>query len=215
MARRPRRPSTKRKGASLEPERKIEFVTSEATWLSLDVSARRHVDRFRAGGRPLQPADRRRPGHGHYDGHGLRQPARFSPDGKSIVFLSDRDGSENVWVANADGTEPRKLSRDQIDRLRVAHWSADGTYIIVSRQPGAPTRTSSGCTTRAGAGACRSPRPSRRPDTPGNRRLTRWVPSPHPTDDTSTTRAGLEASSTTRRFRLWQVARRDCDDRRR
>lgn len=29
---------------------------------------------------------------------------RFSPDGKTIVFLSDRDGAENVWTANLDGS---------------------------------------------------------------------------------------------------------------
>ena len=35
-----------------------------------------------------------------------------SPDGKHVAFVSDRSGSDNLWVANADGTSPRQLSRD-------------------------------------------------------------------------------------------------------
>ena len=36
---------------------------------------------------------------------------RFSPNGKQIVFTSDRDGALNLWIANADGTAPRQLSK--------------------------------------------------------------------------------------------------------
>ncbi len=33
----------------------------------------------------------------------------WSPDGKSIAFVSDRNGAWAIWVMNADGTEQRKL----------------------------------------------------------------------------------------------------------
>ncbi len=33
----------------------------------------------------------------------------WSPDGKSIAFVSDRDGSEDIFVANADGSNLRTL----------------------------------------------------------------------------------------------------------
>jgi len=32
---------------------------------------------------------------------------RFSPDGKRIVFASDRDGYSEIWVAASDGSGPR------------------------------------------------------------------------------------------------------------
>ena len=33
----------------------------------------------------------------------------FSPDGRSIAFISSRGGSWGIWVMNADGSNPRKL----------------------------------------------------------------------------------------------------------
>ena len=29
---------------------------------------------------------------------------RYSPEGDKIAFVSDRDGAENIWIMNADGT---------------------------------------------------------------------------------------------------------------
>lgn len=49
--------------------------------------------------------------------------ARWSPDGTKIAFLSTRDGSSQVWIANADGTAPRKLTSiaDRRRRHDAAH----------------------------------------------------------------------------------------------
>jgi Tol biopolymer transport system component len=34
----------------------------------------------------------------------------YSPDGRKIVFNSQRSGSEEIWVANADGSGPVQLT---------------------------------------------------------------------------------------------------------
>ncbi len=34
----------------------------------------------------------------------------FSPDGRSIAFVSDRSGAENLWIAQGNGTKPRQIS---------------------------------------------------------------------------------------------------------
>jgi len=36
----------------------------------------------------------------------------WSPDGKQIIFASDRDGNTNIYAMNADGTEVRRLTDD-------------------------------------------------------------------------------------------------------
>ena len=60
------------------------------------------------------------------------QPA-FSPDGKKLVFISDRNGSENVWVANADGTKPRAITTTERDSYMSPTWTPDGEYVIAAK----------------------------------------------------------------------------------
>jgi Tol biopolymer transport system component len=40
-----------------------------------------------------------------------RDPA-WSPDGRSIAFVSDRDGRYEVYLMNADGSGTRRLTED-------------------------------------------------------------------------------------------------------
>jgi TolB protein len=54
----------------------------------------------------------------------------WSPDGKRIAFVSDRDGSAfgNLYVANADGSNPRQITRDDVGKTGLA-WSPNGNWI--------------------------------------------------------------------------------------
>ena len=61
---------------------------------------------------------------------------KFSPDGKRIAYVSDRDGAENLWIANADGSDPRQLTRDKQAQYTSPSWTPDGEYVLVSRQDG-------------------------------------------------------------------------------
>jgi Tol biopolymer transport system component len=121
------------KGLSLEPTRKIEFITDEATWLSLDVSPDGQTLVLELLGDLYKlPIDG---GEATPITSGLpfdSQP-RFSPDGNRIAFLSDRDGAENVWIAGADGSEPKKLSQDTHAEFASPAWTPDGEYVLVSR----------------------------------------------------------------------------------
>lgn len=42
------------------------------------------------------------------EGVSVCQP-RFSPDGKHLAFICDKEGWFNLWIANADGSNPRQL----------------------------------------------------------------------------------------------------------
>ncbi len=55
----------------------------------------------------------------------------WSPDGKSIAFVSNRDGSYQLYVMPLDGGEPRRVSKISTDvSPGEFHWSPDGKYIV-------------------------------------------------------------------------------------
>ncbi|HWR50280.1 MAG TPA: winged helix-turn-helix domain-containing protein, partial [Bryobacteraceae bacterium] len=53
--------------------------------------------------------------------------ARFSPDGRSIAFASDRSGAFEIWVADADGSNPLRVT--DIGKCGAPRWSHDGQWI--------------------------------------------------------------------------------------
>ena len=73
------------------------------------------------------------------------QPA-WSPDGRSIAFVSRRAGHAHIYLVSADGTGSRRLTSGAADDTRPS-WSPDGREIAFVRRPGA------GCDPAAG-GAC-------------------------------------------------------------
>src|SRR5882724_12918204 len=122
-----------KKPLPLKSDRKIEFTTDEGTWLSLDVSPDGKTIVFELLGDiytlPIEGGEAKL-----IDG-GLAfdsQP-RYSPDGKWIAFLSDREGSENIWIMHPDGTEVKQVSKDPNSAFASPTWSPDGKYIFVSR----------------------------------------------------------------------------------
>jgi Tol biopolymer transport system component len=49
----------------------------------------------------------------------------WSPDGAQLAFVSTRDGNPEIYVMQADGTQPRRLTYDR-DRESRPVWSPDG-----------------------------------------------------------------------------------------
>ena len=52
--------------------------------------------------------------------------------------MSDRDGADNLWIAAADGSAPRPLTKDKQSLFASPSWTPDGEYVLVSRQPQLP-----------------------------------------------------------------------------
>ncbi|HSC11380.1 MAG TPA: amidohydrolase family protein [Rhodanobacteraceae bacterium] len=117
----------------LVPTRHIRFDTDEGTWISLDVSPDGRTLAFELLGDlytlPIGGGEARAITRGlAFDS----QP-RYSPDGKRLVYLSDRTGNENVWIADADGRHARQVSLLDDNAVLISPaWSADGTSIYVS-----------------------------------------------------------------------------------
>lgn len=55
----------------------------------------------------------------------------WSPDGRRIAFVSDRDKNREIYVMNADGTEQMNLSRHANEDWNVT-WSPDGKQLAFS-----------------------------------------------------------------------------------
>ncbi|HEY0839944.1 MAG TPA: LpqB family beta-propeller domain-containing protein, partial [Vulgatibacter sp.] len=63
--------------------------------------------------------------------------AMWAPDGRSLYFMSDRDGSENLWVQPMNGLAPageaRKLTSFRAGRLLWPSIAGDGRSIVFER----------------------------------------------------------------------------------
>jgi Tol biopolymer transport system component len=60
----------------------------------------------------------------------------YSPDGKHIAYFSNLKGAEkeSIWIANADGSNPVQLVRDnQVDVF--PHWTPDSQHVIYKSEP--------------------------------------------------------------------------------
>jgi Tol biopolymer transport system component len=58
---------------------------------------------------------------------------RFSPDGRSIAFVSDRGGAENIWTMDADGSNLHQVTDERDHILHNPAWSPDGDYIAARK----------------------------------------------------------------------------------
>ena len=93
----------------------------------------------------------------------------YSPDGKKIAFASSRSGAMEVWVANADGSEPMQLTR--LGNLAGSpRWSPDGNFIAFDSidnkriQHIYVMNMQTGVTRQVGTGTATAAQPSWSPD---------------------------------------------------
>ncbi|MBA3297396.1 MAG: PD40 domain-containing protein, partial [Acidobacteria bacterium] len=124
----------------LESTKKLEFETDEGTWISLDVTPDGQSIVFELLGDlyrvPIAGGDATRV----TDGFPFDAQPRVSPDGKWIAFVSDRNGSDNLWISKLDGTDLRKLSSESQDAIISPTWTADSQYVVASARVTAGTQ---------------------------------------------------------------------------
>jgi tricorn protease len=63
--------------------------------------------------------------------------ARWSPDGRRIAFISDRDGEEEIYLVDQDGSgEPEQLTDGGTAMRYAPEWSPDGERLAFSDKDG-------------------------------------------------------------------------------
>ena len=122
--------------ADLGPTQKVAFDTTEGTWMNLDVSPDgRQIVFDLLGDLYVMPiaGSSSTPATRLTSGPAFDMQPRFSPDGKRIAFTSDRDGLWNIWTIDADGKNPKQVSKERRWFINSPTWSADGNYIFARR----------------------------------------------------------------------------------
>ncbi|WP_416439085.1 amidohydrolase family protein [Phnomibacter sp. MR] len=126
-------PYTAFKDLPLKPEREIKFNTQEGTWMSVDVSPDGKTIAFDLMGdiytMPIEGGKATPVTTGMaYETH-----PRFSPDGKKLLFTSDRSGNDNLWYIDMEKKDTVQVTRDRQGDVPGAAWTPDGDYIVVSK----------------------------------------------------------------------------------
>ncbi len=115
--------------------RDIDFTTSEGTWMSADLSPDGswlvfdllgHIYKLPSAGGEATVLTQN-------SGVALNFQPRISPDGRTIAFITDRRGQYNLWVMNADGSNPRAVFSDVNVTAFEPAWTPDGRFIVVRR----------------------------------------------------------------------------------
>lgn len=121
-------------GLSLKPTRTLDLTLQEATWMQPDVSPDGQTIIFNLLGDIYALDAKGGQARPVLTDQAFETAPVFSPDGKSIAFVSDRSGVTNLWVANADGSNPRQVSReDKLTVFATPVWAPDGSAVYVSR----------------------------------------------------------------------------------
>jgi len=126
----------------LDASRSFRLQTDEGSWISLDVSPDGEQIVFDLLGDlyllPFAGGEARRVTSGmEFDS----QP-RFSPDGRRILFISDRQGGENLHVLDLDEQddegdyEVRPLTEGRNTSYSSPEWAPDGEYVVATRSFG-------------------------------------------------------------------------------
>ncbi|MCC7002748.1 MAG: PD40 domain-containing protein [Gemmatimonadaceae bacterium] len=120
----------------LKSARTHAFTARQGTWLSLDVSPDGQTIVFDllgdlytmpiAGGKATRLTS----------GMAFDVQPRFSPDGKRVVFVSDRSGGDNVWIMSLDGKDTTQLTKGNNNLYVSPEWTPDGAYVVASRSGG-------------------------------------------------------------------------------
>lgn len=111
----------------------VAIDTDEGTWMSVDVSPDGGTLVFDLLGDlytlPIAGGEAK----AITSGVAWDEQPRWSPDGKSIAFTSDRGGADNLWIVGRDGANPQQVTKESYRLLNSPAWSPDGEWIAARK----------------------------------------------------------------------------------
>ena len=121
------------KNLPIKPGRFYDLNTDTGSWMSLDVSPDGQTIVFDLLGDiysiPISGGKAKRITKGMaFDSH-----PKYSPNGESIVYVSDKSGGNNVWIRDLNSNDSIQITKEKDNQTAFADWSKDGDYLIVSK----------------------------------------------------------------------------------
>ncbi|WP_371376077.1 amidohydrolase family protein [Thalassotalea aquiviva] len=111
----------------------VNIKVNEGTWMNVDISPDGNTIVFDLlGDIYTMPITGGKPKALFNDIAWQMQPT-FSPDGKYIAFTSDQGGGDNIWVMEADGSNPTQVTKETFRLVNSPAWSPDGDYIVARK----------------------------------------------------------------------------------
>ena len=120
----------------LRGARKAAFTATEGTWMSLDVSPDGTTIVFDLLGDLYTMPIEGGKASPLLTGMAYETQPRFSPDGESVAFISDRSGGDALWRMRLDLTDTTRVAGGGSSLMLSPEWSPDGVYIVASRSNG-------------------------------------------------------------------------------
>ena len=121
------------KNLPIKPERYFQLNTDNGSWMSVDVSPNGETIVFDLLGdiysMPISGGKATRITKGMaFDSH-----PKFSPDGKSLAYISDKSGGNNVWIRDIESNDSTQITKETDNQTAFVDWTKDGDYLIIAK----------------------------------------------------------------------------------
>ena len=115
------------------PFEQVKIDVSEGTWMNISVSPNGKTIVFDMLGDIYQIPMQGGEAKVLAKGIAWQMQPTYSPDGKYIAFTSDENGGDNIWIMDADGSNPRAVTDETFRLLNSPAWSPDSQYLVARK----------------------------------------------------------------------------------